>query len=708
MRWPSVRKASRPTSRSDLAIDDPRRLAIERIVGQVIATRRDGAAVDYTALESAHRELMPELGERLHRLRAVDIAAEWDDRVRSASPDPEGELDFREDAEFLGRHLAAYAILEHVHYGGQGVVFRAIQNSTNRAVAIKLLLDGPLATRRQQDRFAREVELVSRIRHPNIITVHDSGVIRRRPYLVMEYVDGLPIDDYVLLHCLRVREIVELFREVCHGVSAAHQNGVIHRDLKPANILVDPDGRPHILDFGLAKDLSDSAVRESISIPGRVVGTLPYLSPEQAGGVGELVDVRSDVYSLGVLLYQLIAGCFPYAVGGEPRDALNNILSRPARPLREALRDDCPDWIDDPAEMHDDLERIVLKSLEKEKDRRYQSASAFADDLGRYLAGDAVEAKAASRLYLLRKTVHKFRVHVTIAACFMVLLIASLIGVTAAWRQSTRVARLAQSGLQMAGALKVGGVARDAGRIDEAIETFEKVIEIGESVTTDDPDVRRFHYDAHHRLAELYIGRRELDRAAPHLRAAVRIAQHMAARHPDSPIWQRQLAFAFALQGRNALALAKWDQALLDLRTAEAAFRRLVEQEPDVRRHRFDRAWVLGFIGRVQERRQQLDDAVASHTEQRAIYLKLLEADPANIDYGIELARTEVLILDCYRRSETPRGLTRASSMIDDARARLQALLEPATAAGRSTDVQAIQKSLDGIRADLLRTEDAN
>ena len=264
---------------------------IDRIVGEVIRQRSSGVRVDESALQERHTHLMPELGHRLRMLEMIETAgrhAREHPRTAASEPDTEAALD--EGFGFLQDALADYELLERIHYGGQGIVYKAAQRSTNRIVAVKVLLHGPLATDRQRHRFAREVDLISRLRHPNIVTLYDSGEVRGHLYFAMEFIDGLPIDDYVLVRGLTVRETIGLFTTICRAVNSAHQYGIIHRDLKPSNVLVDADGRPHVLDFGLAKDLipPDSSGDVSfMSLPGQVVGT--YTGSLITGWYGRLL-----------------------------------------------------------------------------------------------------------------------------------------------------------------------------------------------------------------------------------------------------------------------------------------------------------------------------------------------------------------------------------------------------------------------------------
>ncbi|MFH1417609.1 MAG: protein kinase [Planctomycetota bacterium] len=407
---------------------------IDAIVEAILRQEEAGASIDDVGIQQQYAELMPELGEALRTARIIQAAAQ---RARQTSPSTDASdphaAPFGDDLALLDEALDGYDILERLDHGGQGVVYKAVQKATGRTVALKVLLDGPLASDRQRHRFEREVRLVSRLRHPNIVTLYDSGVVRGRQYFAMEHVEGMPISDYVLFHRPPVEAVVRLFVTVCRAINSAHQRGIIHRDLKPGNILVDLDGEPHVLDFGLAKCLGDDE-GATISLAGQVAGTLAFLSPEQAAE-GD-ADVRSDIYALGLILYRLVTGAFPYSVHGEPSAVRTNIRTQVPRPLNLAMQDPDVGIRPTTGPVSDDLEHIILKALAKEPPRRYQSADAFADDLDRYLAGDAVEAKADSSLYILRKTIRKYRVHATFAAVIFVLLIASSVMVTSLWWQA--------------------------------------------------------------------------------------------------------------------------------------------------------------------------------------------------------------------------------------------------------------------------------
>lgn len=333
--------------------------------------------------------------------------------------------------------IPGYRVLGELSRGGQGVVYRALQISTHRQVAIKVLLDGHFASPAARRRFEREVEIVAGLRHPNIVAVFDSGDTRDgRRHCVMDLVEGLALDRYAAQKNLSLRERLALFAEVCDAVHFAHQNGVIHRDLKPSNILVPDDGRPRVLDFGLARPIAASGDPVA-TMTGVLTGTLAYMSPEAARGRTGEVGVPSDVYSLGVILYQLITGRFPYEVDGDTLTVLRSIAEAPPLPLAEALNRREPAA---PVATADaDLETLAAKALAKEPARRYQSAGDLARDIRHYLADEPLEARRDSALYLLRKTLRRYRLGVAVAAAFLLVLIGSLAGLSIMYARQLRL-----------------------------------------------------------------------------------------------------------------------------------------------------------------------------------------------------------------------------------------------------------------------------
>lgn len=357
--------------------------------------------------------------------------------------------------------IAGYDELRELGRGGQGVVYEAVQRSTRRRVAIKLLLDGALASEGARRRFEREVELVASLRHPNIVRLYDSGVTPEgHPYYVMECIDGVSLDDLLrplapqadAADQLDVRSVsrapavaaslpaqrasLTLFATVCEAIQHAHQRGVIHRDLKPSNIRIDNAGQPHVLDFGLAKAVSPSEAGEHSlkTMSGHFLGSLPWASPEQAEGAHTRVDLRTDVYALGVILYQMLSGGFPYPVAGPFHEVVGHILHTAPTRLRTIRTD-----------INDELETIVRKCLEKDPDRRYQSAAELLRDVRAYLAGEPIQAKRDSAWYTLRKRLHRYRLAAAGGAVGLVLLAAFAVSVSILYSRAASAEKLAEN-----------------------------------------------------------------------------------------------------------------------------------------------------------------------------------------------------------------------------------------------------------------------
>jgi eukaryotic-like serine/threonine-protein kinase len=323
--------------------------------------------------------------------------------------------------------IPGYRLLREVHRGGQGVVYAANQESTHRQVAVKLLHQGAFATARQRRRFEREIDLAASLNHPNIVTVFDSGQTETGElYFAMELVDGCPLDEYLEDDELTDEQRLQLFVQICEAVHHAHQRGILHRDLKPGNILVDKDGRPRVVDFGLAKPLDISAVNGPFdTAPGMFIGTLAYSSPEQLQEDSDGADVRSDVYGLGVILFQILTGDLPYDVSGPLVSiALQIIEKDPARPSSIQSRIDA------------ELDAIVAKALEKRPRDRYQSVVELGADVENHLFGEPVNARSSSAWYVLRKRFRRHRLGITAASLIFLSLIVATVVSGVFWRRS--------------------------------------------------------------------------------------------------------------------------------------------------------------------------------------------------------------------------------------------------------------------------------
>jgi serine/threonine protein kinase len=292
--------------------------------------------------------------------------------------------------------IDGYQILEKLGEAGQGQVWRAVQTSTGRQVALKVPRIGLLSSRKTLARFEREVEIVARLKHPHISTIIDSGIHRGLYFYVMELVEGVHLDRYVRDNGLSRRQILTLMKTVCEAVHHAHESGIIHRDLKPSNIIVTPEGDPYIVDFGLAKNLAEPGAGPGVSMEGDTPGTPAYMSPEQAAGHTEQLDTRTDVYSLGAILYTLLTNRYPHDLSGSHMDVLCRIAEQ------EVIR---PREIDPTIDR--DLEGLLLKALARDVANRYSSADELAAEIDNYLKGTPLHAFHAPRRHRIRLFLHR-------------------------------------------------------------------------------------------------------------------------------------------------------------------------------------------------------------------------------------------------------------------------------------------------------------
>jgi predicted Ser/Thr protein kinase len=375
----------------------------------------------------------------------------------------------------LPERIGSYVVRCRLGVGGMGVVYEAEQQVPRRVVAIKVIRGGQHVDDYKLRLFEREAQTLARLRHPNIAAIYEGGRdAEGQPFFAMELVRGQSLTEYT--QRLSRHDRLELFRKVCSAINYAHQRGVIHRDIKPSNILIDTDGNPKILDFGLARitDPDGSIKTETLQL-GRIMGTLAYMSPEEARGNPESIDVRSDVYSLGVVFYEVLTGELPYS--------LRN------RGIPEAIRSICEDPPRRPGavdrSLRGDVESIALKALEKHPDHRYQSVSAFSDDVLRFLRNEPVLARRASPAYHLRKLIARHRLMfafalsmVGLAAAFFALVIST----QSYLRAGTQFAMDLEALRSAVTDERFARVLAEAGRFDEAegpyrrsVETFERL-----------------------------------------------------------------------------------------------------------------------------------------------------------------------------------------------------------------------------------------
>ncbi len=528
-------------------------------------------------------------------------------------------------------HWDQYELLGEVRRGGQGVVYRALQRSTQRTVAIKVLRERPLSISADRARFEREIQILAAVSHPNVVTIHESGTRDGWSYYVMDFIDGEPLDRFVAKQPWknardRIDGILALLAKVCDAVHAAHLHGVFHRDLKPGNILVDRSGEPRVVDFGLARSVhpeDEGPEREPMTQTGQFLGTLPWASPEQAAGRTTELDLRTDVYSLGVVLFQLLTGCFPYQVNGAVRDVLNEIVQTPPQRPRSAL-----------PELDDDAETIVLKCLEKSPERRYQSAGELARDLRRRLAGEPIDAKRDSMLYVLRKSVQRHRAAFAVGLLLLAMLSASTLGFRTLYRQQAEAHRLADEAAA------------------DARQRFREAREVAEFLMD----------DVAARLGTL-LGASEL-RKALLLDAYNRFSA--LARDSDDYEVQLDLARLRGKLARLARALSRSDEACEHCEAGLAGVDRLLIERPDDRALVALRADLLRLRGDLALWRGDTDAAEQAFEVGFRTFERLLEHEPDDVTLlqGLSLACERRALL-ASTRGDPDASLAWAARMLD-------------------------------------------
>jgi len=531
----------------------------------------------------------------------------------------------------VGQTIAGkYKLREKLGEGGMGSVWVADQSEpVQRRVAIKLIKSGS-DRRSMLARFEQERQALALMDHPNIAKVFDAGVDEDYglPYFVMELIKGVPLTKYCDSAKLSPQQRLELFVPVCQAVQHAHQKGIIHRDLKPSNILVGLyDGKPvpKVIDFGVAKATGARLTDESIYTEvGSLVGTLEYMSPEQAELNNLDIDTRTDIYALGVILYELLTGSVPFSRMELTKAGFGEMLRvikevEPPKPSTKLSRSGmlpniAADRHTEPAKltklMQGELDWIVMKALEKDRSRRYETANGFAMDVQRYLAGEHVLAVPPSAGYRLRKFARKHRAALTTAAVIAMLLVAGV--VVSAWQaiRATRAETLATAERDRAEA----NFRQARAAVDEYFTA------VSDNQLLNAPGMQPLRKDLLDRALRYYQGFARDREKDPTVRAELAAANYKVA-------WITEI-------------LGSKDQAVESYRHAIGIYDQLAAEYPTQVRYQIDRAMVFNELGNLLRNMGNPSEALDAHNQALAIRQVLAAAHPTEGRYQNELAKS--------------------------------------------------------------------
>lgn len=493
--------------------------------------------------------------------------------------------------------IPRYRILRLLGVGGMGAVYEAEQQQPKRTVALKVIKPG-LVSRRLLRRFAHEAEILGRLQHPGIAQIYEYGTTPTpqggQPFFAMEWVGGPgnakapTLTEYAHQKKLSVRQRLELMIGVADAVHYAHQKSVIHRDLKPANILVDESGQPKVLDFGVARitntDLQASTMHTNA---GQIIGTLAYMSPEQAAGDPLQMDTRSDIYALGVICYELLCGQLPYSLDQRLiHEVVRMIREDEPRPLSSVSRI-----------FRGDIETIIAKALAKEKPQRYQSAAEFSADIGRYLDNEPIVARKSGAWYHLRKLAKRNR---ALVAGTLIALLALLVGIAGTTWQALRATRAQAELLRQ----------RDATR------------RLAGELLKDVPHLAGQMTGTTRSRAEL-------------LRASLDHLDQLARDVKDDPTLQSELAAVFLkmgdVQGNPASEnLNDTDGAMRSYQRALSIYRELARSRPAAADAQRNIAAASISIADIEAARSKTQEALSRYEQSLATIKSLAEADASN------------------------------------------------------------------------------
>lgn len=588
--------------------------------------------------------LLAELQSLLESDSEADSAGFW----KSTAIEVEAVRSARQTDPRLGQTIGPYRILEAISSGGMGAVYLAVRDDAayQKHVAIKVIKRG-MDTDFIVHRFRTERQILANLEHPNIARLLDGGATDDGlPYLVMEYVEGQPIDQYADQNHLSIAQRLQLFRTVCSAVQYAHQNLVVHRDLKPSNILVTRDGEPKLLDFGIAKILSPDEPRGSEQTVTMMRFLTPeYASPEQIRG--EPITTVSDIYSLGVLLYRLLTGLRPYRVKSErPEDLANAICTEePEKPSTAISRADpivtgSGESIKLRRRLRGDLDNIVLMAIRKEPERRYTSVEQFSEDIRRDLEGLPVVAHRDTLGYRAGKFVRRHRMSVAAAALILLCLVAGIVGT--AWEAHLAHIQRARAEKRFADVRRLANtflfevhdsIANVPGTLAARQLILKRALDYLD-------DLAREAGEDHALKSELAIAYDRVGTLTWDVRArldihrkALALNESIVKAEPGNKKYREQLAESYNSVGDSLKDKNDSQGALESYRRSKVVMESMAASDPGNRAYQLGLADSFDRMGIILERMGRIDQALDSHFKSRDVLQGLLKKDPTNTEY---------------------------------------------------------------------------
>jgi serine/threonine protein kinase len=612
------------------------------------------------------------------------LAVHEQEKSLLAAPAPKagGTVDEQPVREGIGMRIGPYKLLQQLGEGGMGVVCLAEQEQpVRRRVALKVIKAG-MDSAQVIGRFEQERQALALMDHPHIAKVLDAGATDTgRPYFVMELVKGLPITKYCDQEQLTPRERLELFIPVCQAVQHAHQKGIIHRDLKPSNVLIALyDGKPvpKVIDFGVAKATGQRLTERSIFTEvGSLVGTLEYMAPEQAELNNLDIDTRADIYSLGVLLYELLTGSPPFTAKLLRSAAFTEMLRiiREVEPPKPSTKLSSSEELPaiaakrklEPKRLcklvHGDLDWIVMKCLAKERNRRYETANGVASDIERYLHEEPVRAGPPGAGYQLRKFARRYKKPLAAAAVFVVLLLGGVVVSTLLAIRATRAeaqARAERDAAQEAReradrhfALAKEAVDKYLSKVTdnpkltqadfhqlrkELLETALPFYQQFAEQESQDPELRAARGQAYRRLASLRHQMGDRETPVTDYQRALEILKPLVAEFPTVPPYRQALAESHSRFGSHLVRLGRQTEAEVQFRKALALLEPLLADFPTMSEYRAELGRSQNDLGLLLREVGQLPEAGHQLRQARAIREKLATDFPTVAAYQRDLA----------------------------------------------------------------------